>query len=852
MCGVIGLRCEKDRSDLGSVASKLLRMLEYRGYDSTGALIQNEAGELVLRKDVGSPTVVTEKLNIYELQGKIFCGQVRWATFGSVDKPNAQPHQMKCKGVDFYGAHNGNITNCAQLKEWLIKEGHDVKSDNDGEMLVHMVEHYFAEGLEAVDKNDNKARAQILKSAVQKASSKIIGSYAAVVVDPTSQTMAGIKGGSSFYIGQGTHEEHGAFILASSDLASILSQTNILYPIKENEYAIFDSTKIEFYNLTTGKEIRKKAQRSKLKVEETELKKPYKYFMEQEIFSQIEATQKVISLFTGSYDVLKIVKELAKKNKKTLEKVVDQITDLSNSVDEKILKKEAKNFFKSKDALKIREEIKKLKYDFNKGTFESSYSTFLADLLKLEKGDGALLKFIDALFLANEVTDIDSRIEKFVLSIFKAHKEGKKIYFVACGTSFNAAKAASVFFNYFVGLNITAYLPGDFRASVSNSIQNGDVIIGISQSGETKDLIDIYNQVEESKKKTVNITILNNINSTLALEKCSLYIPLFCGPEIAVPATKSFINQLVVLYLLAIKTSDLFKKKKQGNAKQFNYEKALSDLNRVPALIKETISSTEKDIEKIANELYSEPSMHILATGMYGIAREGALKVREVVLNHTEGFEAPEFKHGPNTILGVNTVFGLDSVKSLLKRFNDILGFSISQTNTTAQSAHKLYKACVDYAFEDLLPSNLNKEEETVFKDIFNKFNVFDSLYTNYPLLFVTGPNSRDVNLTISQINTHKIRGANIYIIAEENEYLRTAISRTEPTRYEAKYKYGYIVLPKTNTDLLSFFTSSIVLQVLALKMSIKKMNLLDKLEIIDHGVHPDAPKNVSKSITVD
>ena len=96
MCGVIGLRCESDRADLGRTASALLRMLEYRGYDSTGALIQDGAGGIILRKDVGSPTVITKKLGIDKLGGKLFCGQVRWATFGMVTKENAQPHDVHC------------------------------------------------------------------------------------------------------------------------------------------------------------------------------------------------------------------------------------------------------------------------------------------------------------------------------------------------------------------------------------------------------------------------------------------------------------------------------------------------------------------------------------------------------------------------------------------------------------------------------------------------------------------------------------------------------------------------------------------------------------------------------------
>ena len=69
---------------------------------------------------------------------------------------------------------------------------------------------------------------------------------------------------------------------------------------------------------------------------------------------------------------------------------------------------------------------------------------------------------------------------------------------------------------------------------------------------------------------------------------------------------------------------------------------------------------------------------------------------------------------------------------------------------------------------------------------------------------------------------------------------------------YSKAYRHGYVPLPKTGDDLLVFFTSSVALQLLALEMSVKKMRFLDRLDIKDHGVHPDSPKNVSKSITVD
>src|SRR5262245_2632801 len=123
MCGVIGLVYERERNDLGRIAGELLRTLEYRGYDSTGAAIQGAGEEPTLRKGVGAPSAIVRSLGIVDLPGQILCGQVRWATFGAVTVENSQPHQVRCH-AHLYGAHNGNVTNCDQLKAWLGAEGH--------------------------------------------------------------------------------------------------------------------------------------------------------------------------------------------------------------------------------------------------------------------------------------------------------------------------------------------------------------------------------------------------------------------------------------------------------------------------------------------------------------------------------------------------------------------------------------------------------------------------------------------------------------------------------------------------------------------------------------------------------
>ncbi len=855
MCGVIGLRCAGDREDLGAEASRLLRMLEYRGYDSTGALIQDSSGKVTLKKDVGAPSVITKKLGIDRLSGKLFCGQVRWATFGVVTKENAQPHDAYCH-THLYGAHNGNITNCDQLKQWLVSEGHDVKSDNDGEMLVHSVEHFFAIELDKLkNPKDRRARYAALKAAILAAARKMTGSFAAVVADPVTELMACIKAGSSLYMGAGAHNEHGPFIIASSDLASVLSCTKMLYPIKEDEFSMYTHDRADFYHLRTGRPIKKEKLRSHLRVEETGLKAPFKYFMEQEIFSESAAASKVLSYFADRSPLTDLARKTAAKDPAFVRSLKAKVSGLASLTDDAELKKEAASFLGSKVMKRAQGYAQGCRLPLASMAPESQMADFFTEIKGLHGSaeSAVALKFADALFMLEEIDSTRAKIKDYCSLMAACRRKGRAAYFVACGTSYNAAKCASVFFSRLAGINVTAYLPGDFRAQCLEAVRDGDILIGISQSGETKDLIDVFNQVKASGRKVSYINVVNNINSTIALEKSDIYIPLYCGPEIAVPATKSFINQLLVLYIMALRLGERLAAERLSPVKPERLRHYAASLYQIPELIEKTINGTRDAVAQAARDLYLEPSVHILATGMQGIAREGALKVREVVLNHTEGFESPEFKHGPNTILGVNTIFGMEGVGALTDKFADMLKYAATRGRALPpESLARVFHAVSGYAFFDRKPAGLSLPEAELFGEVFRKHNFFESLYTNYPLVFVTGPNQRDVNLTISQINTHKIRGANIYVIAEEDRLLREAAQKSVPSMYSKTYQHGYITLPKTGDDLLVFFTSAVALQLLALEMSVRKMNFLDRLEIRDHGVHPDSPKNVSKSITVD
>ena len=883
-CGVLGLALPKTTLKLGEYASRLLRALEYRGFDSTGAAFQGDGENIVLLKDVGAPSTLVKTLGIERQAGKLFCGQVRWATFGNVDKTNAQPHEVKCKR-HLFGAHNGNITNTRELKIWLTKEGHTVLSDNDGEMLVHSVEHFFdIEMDKAGNPVDTELRKACMRRAIINTAEKIVGSYAAVVVDPATQTMWAIKAGSSLYFGVGELDGM-PFKLASSDLTAVLRYTKLLVNLREGEFVEFTSAgykihaqkKLRFKRVNAADEtyaagdlIDTKPVLSRLRAEDVELQPEFEYFMEQEIFAQVESTGKLVKLFQGGSNSGKRMLELIRREKlddllnAKLKEILDchDLEERNTVFNALLASGEIASFFEAAQATYRAIFEVAVQEDFEKKYFFSNDKNTFIDLIGPEYDIRRLIlaKAFDAVSESHSVQEFELSVQGFLERVKNTINHSRNAYSIACGTSFHATKIGAVFFNEIAGVEIMPILPGDFRGEYSRCIKDNDLIIGVSQSGETKDLIDIFNDLEASSVKASQVVLVNNLNSTLGVEKGDLAIQILCGPEIAVPATKSFMNQITLFYYLAIRTAKMKLQELSGPESEERRREQLAKLEareqtlpQIPSLIRETLENTSDIIDSIAAQIYMEPSLHILATKISGVAMEGALKIRETVLNHAEGREASEFKHGPNTILGKNTVYGFKHLRSFMRAFSGVienLDGRAEEQNISRKETRDIYNALVNYMFTGNLPFNLSPAADRLFHATVDSHDFFESLYRNYPLIYVTGPETRDVNLTISQINTHKIRGANTYVIAEEDE--RLLKNASDNPREGGRYGWGYVMLPKTGDGLLTCFSATVALQMLALKMSLRKMKKLDKLNIPDHGVHPDVPKNVSKSITVD
>jgi glucosamine 6-phosphate synthetase-like amidotransferase/phosphosugar isomerase protein len=804
---------------MGKEAGELLKRLEYRGYDSTGAAFINSAGGIKLLKKVGAPSRVVPELGIDRQAGQRFIGQVRWATYGAVTDINSQPHHVRCK-VELVGAHNGNISNTDALKPSLTSQGHAVVSDNDGEMITHLAEDAYAANLKdpapallacrcayaaAGLKGAVPEGVFLLIEATRMADARAEGSYAAAFADPKVPGVVAVKSGSSLYAGLGS-DASGDFVVVSSDLTSVLSKTRMLIPLSEGEGIWF--TEREYLVFTLGQDFSfsvPRPKRSKLNVRDTGLRAPFRYFMEQEIASSPDNLDQVLRYYfrapetEGLFAAFEDRKDLCKA-------LVDKVLALYEAPHEAALAAAFRDLLADPVHRELSTRVKPHADVLrgHRGQHVSDECQLLADLGRLDPQSSETLALFDLLFVWKKRRRVTRHLLELVQAIRETQKEGGRVFLVASGTSHHASLVAATFFNNLSGVAVFPCNPGMFRSMYLNTLQPRDLLLGITQSGETKDLVDIFQDVRTRVPGLRRISLVNNENSRIPQELSEFYLPILCGPEIAVAATKSFINQVAILYVLAASFS-------------LTERKIAANLGRVKELIAETLRLSANDVEEVAQRLYLEPSLHILGTGLIGLAREGALKIREVVLNHAEGYDAAEFKHGPNTILGKNTLFSIQDLAGLLEVYEQR---------------------------RDGRPFAGGLEALQAWPEL------VETRFSNYPLLFLCPSEERDIRITISQIHTHKIRGADILLIAEKQPELALAVAG-RPTGQD-RYWSKYVEVPFSGDPNLFVFTAAVTLQRLAFRMSVLKMEYLDRLKVLDHGVHPDAPKNVSKSITVD
>ncbi len=211
----------------------------------------------------------------------------------------------------------------------------------------------------------------------------------------------------------------------------------------------------------------------------------------------------------------------------------------------------------------------------------------------------------------------------------------KRIIIAACGTSWHSALIGKYLIEEITRIPVTVDYASEFRYR-NPLVDKDDLIIVISQSGETADTLAALR--EAKKKGAQTLGIVNVVGSTVTREVDS-GIYLHAGPEIGVASTKAFTAQVVALLLFAL---DL-----KQNTKTKLDKKLLADLSALPSIIEKALK-TDSEIKKIAKKFKDINNFLYLGRGLnFPVALEGALKLKEISYIHAEGYPAAEIKHGP-------------------------------------------------------------------------------------------------------------------------------------------------------------------------------------------------------------
>ncbi|HDK27766.1 MAG TPA: glutamine--fructose-6-phosphate transaminase (isomerizing) [Candidatus Atribacteria bacterium] len=221
-------------------------------------------------------------------------------------------------------------------------------------------------------------------------------------------------------------------------------------------------------------------------------------------------------------------------------------------------------------------------------------------------------------------------------------KEIKRIFILACGSSYYTALVGKYVFEELTAIPVEVDYGSEFRYR-KVLLSDKDLTVVISQSGETADTIAALRACKELGSHVLALT--NARGSTISREADSvMYIN--AGPEIGVATTKAFIGQLMCLYVLS-----LYFAKVRGTLNSLEIKKIFSELIKIPQLV-EVILFKDPEITKLSEEFYKFHNFLYLGRGInYPIALEGALKLKEISYIHAEGYPAGEMKHGPIALL---------------------------------------------------------------------------------------------------------------------------------------------------------------------------------------------------------
>ncbi len=516
MCGIVGYLGHREAYP---ILIKGLKRLEYRGYDSAGAALINDSGELSVYKTKGKVADLEAFCNDKDTTGTVGIAHTRWATHGEPSSLNAHPHYSESKNLAII--HNGIIENYADLKKKLMAEGVHFRSDTDTEVVVQLIE--YIQEKKNVD----------LLTAVQLALHQVIGAYALALLDKRekNQIIAARKQ-SPLVIGIGDNE----FFLGS-DATPIIEYTDKVVYLDDDNIAVMRlGEELKVIN-DKNRKISPEVRTVDLELGQIE-KGGYPHFMLKEIFDQPECLE---NCMRGRVNV--------EANNVTLSAVID----------------------------------------------------YKKHLLK-----------------------------------------AKRIIIVACGTSWHAGLIGKQIIESLCRIPVEVEYASEFRYR-NPVINNDDVVIAVSQSGETADTLAAVKLAKDNGAFVYGIC--NAIGSSIPrATDTGSYIHV--GPEIGVASTKAFTGQVTVLVMLALALA-----KEKGTIAEDQYTNIVKELSQIPDKIKKMLEHNDRIAELSRTFTYANNFLYLGRGYSYPVALEGALKLKEISYIHAEGYPAAEMKHGPIALI---------------------------------------------------------------------------------------------------------------------------------------------------------------------------------------------------------
>lgn len=511
MCGIVGYVGKKDCTN---VLLDSLSKLEYRGYDSAGiAVFENDA--IKTKKTKGRLADLEEKLKREGwLNGTCGIGHTRWATHGEPSDINSHPHGNANISI----VHNGIIENYRTIKDFLLKKGYVFESQTDTETVAKLLDYYY--------EGDPMAT-------IQKVLAEIEGSYAlGIIFKDFPRRIYAVRKDSPLIVAVGEDE---AFI--ASDVPAILKYTKNYYLLDENEIAVLDDGKVEFFDVH-GIPVEKEMLVADFDMEAAE-KGGYAHFMLKEIHEQPTAIKTTIT-----------------------PRIVDGMPNLEECG---------------------------LTYDRLKGY--------------------------------------------------------NNIFVVACGTAMHAGLVGKYVLEKIGRIPVTVDMASEFRYR-DPIIAKGDLVILVSQSGETADTLAALRMAKERGAETLSIV---NVKGSSIARESDMVLYTHAGPEISVASTKAYIVQLSVFYLLSFAIAYA-----HGAISKEECMRLTAELQNVPNML-EVVLKTPDNCQYVASQLVNKENLLYIGRGLdYALSMEGSLKLKEISYIHSKSYAAGELKHGTISLVTNN------------------------------------------------------------------------------------------------------------------------------------------------------------------------------------------------------